>query len=127
MAMFPDPAGPSAAPGAHGLPAQWAALHAAAQLVAGLAGEERAAAALAGDCPESLRLASGWRLAQISQALADTAAILEGGIRALLVARERGAAVTPAARALWDEFIAAREALLALAPPPCVPDPDPAP
>ena len=95
---------------------QWAALHQAAGLVAGLAGTTaEAAPLLAGPCPESLRQASGWRLAMIGQGLADTAAILEGGIRALLVARGRGAPTGAAAQALWAEFVAAREALLAIA------------
>ena len=95
---------------------QWAALHEAAGLVAGLAGATREAAPLlAGACPESLRQASGWRLAMIAQGLADTAAILEGGIRALLVARDRGAPTAAAAEALWAEFVSARAALLAIA------------
>lgn len=101
---------------ADALPAQWDALHAAAQLVAALAGEAPSGADLGGQCPDSLRQASGWRLALVTQALADTAAILEGGIRALLVARGRGAAIGPAAGALWQEFLAARQAVIALAP-----------
>ncbi|MBC2670013.1 hypothetical protein ACFOON_10445 [Novosphingobium piscinae] len=118
MTTLAVPPTPSASPRAEALLVQWRALHEAAGLVANLAGEPAAAAApQADDGTESLGLANGWRLALIGRGLADTAAILEGGIRALLVARARGAEVRPAAQALWQEFLAARAALLALVPP----------
>ena len=118
MATVPlDPSLPSSAR-ADALAAQWAALHEAAGLVAGLAGQAAASAALAGEpCPDSLLRARGWRLALAERGLADTAAILEGGIRALLVARSGGAAVHGAADALWQEFVAARQAMVDLARP----------
>ena len=43
---------------------------------------------------------------------------MEPGLEALLTACARGADPRPAARALWNEFLRARDALVALAPPP---------
>jgi len=115
MALNPSLSLASDATRPEALSRQWSALHEAAGLVAGLAGTTvEAAPLLAGACPESLRQASGWRLAMIAQGLADTAAILEGGIRALLVARGRGAPTGAAAQALWAEFVSARAALLVI-------------
>lgn len=118
MTRSPFPAAPGQVPRVEALPGQWAALHEAAALVARLAGaaaHDHAAALLTQPCPEPIRRAAGWRLGLIAQGLADMAAILEGGIRALLVAQARGGPVGPAAEALWDEFLSARAALLELA------------
>lgn len=118
MTRSPFPAAPGLAPRVEALPGQWAALHEAAALVARLAGAKahgQATARLTEPCPEPIRRAAGWRLAVIAQGLADMAAILEGGIRALLVVQARGGPVGPAAEALWDEFLTARAALLELA------------
>ena len=116
----PTPPGPNPGPGAaraEALVRQWAALHQAAGLVGGLAGQAPDAAALVEPCPAAIAEVRGWRQALIAQGLADTAAILQGGIRALLVARAEGAAVTPAAEALWQEFVTARQAIVDLARP----------
>ena len=114
--LQPQSAAPRATLRADAVLPQWRALHEAAQLVAGLAGLSAAGAALAA-APggEALAATQGWRLGLIGDGLADIAAILEGGIRALLAARSTGAPVEAAARAVGDEFVIARAGLLALA------------
>jgi hypothetical protein len=52
-----------------------------------------------------------------AQALDDLVAIMEPGLTALLVVHSRGDNAGAAARALWQEFVAARDALMALALP----------
>ena len=47
----------------------------------------------------------------------DIAAIMEPGLAALLAVHARGADAKPAALALWQEFMAARDALMILLPP----------
>ncbi len=46
----------------------------------------------------------------------DVAAIMEPGLAALLAVHARGADAAPAALALWQEFLTARNALLTLQP-----------
>lgn len=91
---------------------RWAAVQHAAGVVAGLAGVDAGEAT-----PAGFDRVPGWRLALIDQGLADLAAILETGIRALLNARGAGDPVRVAARALWGEFVEARVALQGLAGP----------
>ena len=115
-AMFADR--PGAADDQHGLAARWGAIHEAAAVVgalAGLAPEPVAGAAQA--FPAAIARAGGQRLAVARQGMADLSVILETGIRALLSIHGRGASPQAAARALWAEFCAARDALVALAPP----------
>ena len=102
--------------------AEWAALHDAADLVAELAGlapepSNTSTAAFAA----KVGAAGGWRDQLARQGVDDLAAIMKHGIAALLAIRARGAETGPAALALWQEFRAARAALLGLLPPPdCV-------
>lgn len=96
---------------------KWSGLHDAAAVVATLAGiaPEPMEGAVR-NFPLAVR--DGWRLAMAEQGVEDLSAIMEPGISALLAAHARGADPSAAALALWKEFLAARNALLALAPPP---------
>jgi hypothetical protein len=97
---------------------KWSALHDAAMVVAQLAGlapEPRKPEVR--NFPAMMRDTGGWRFELSRQGVDDLAAIMEPGLAALLAAHGRGAAVQPAALALWQEFHAAREALLGLVPP----------
>ena len=88
------------------------ALAVAAGVVAGLAGEAsseldanhaRIGAALAG--------ASSWQRSLAEDAIADMSAVMEPGIATLLSLSPRGADPRPAAQALWQEHVAACNAL----------------
>ena len=106
-------------PSASAMDLKWSALHQAASIVAALAalpGDLKAAAGP--EFPAMMRAAGGWRLALATQGIDDLAAVMEPGVAALLSIHGRGADPTVAAQALWEEFAAARDALLALAPPP---------
>ena len=97
---------------------KWSALHDAAAVVAQLAGlapEIRRPEIR--NFPAMMRDTGGWRLELAREGVDDLAAIMEPGLSALLAAHSRGAAAQPAAMALWQEFHAAREALLGLVPP----------
>lgn len=97
---------------------KWSALHDAAAVVSQLAGltpEIRKPDVR--NFPAMMRDTGGWRFELAREGVDDLAAIMEPGLSALLAAHSRGAAVQPAALALWQEFHAAREALLGLVPP----------
>ena len=98
---------------------KWSALHDAAGVVCMLAGlvAEPLTPTLR-NFPAVMRDAGGWRRAMAEQGIADISAFMEPGLSALLAVHARG--VNPAAPALtlWQEFVAARDALLALTPPP---------
>jgi len=98
---------------------KWSALHDAAGVVCILAGlvAEPLTPTLR-NFPAVMRDAGGWRRAMAEQGIADISAFMEPGLSALLAVHARG--VNPAAPALtlWQEFVAARDALLALTPPP---------
>jgi hypothetical protein len=95
---------------------RWAALHAAAAVVAALAGAPReemsnvaeAFPAAVRQCPPALR-----ELAE--QGVEDLAAIMEPGLAALIAVHSSGNDASAPATALWQEFVAARDSLLALA------------
>jgi hypothetical protein len=98
---------------------KWAALHDAADAVgsiAGLPGETMRPQVR--NFPAVMRDAGGWRRELAEQGIEDLTAIMEPGLTALLAATARGVSPTAAAHALWREFVAARDALLALVPPP---------
>jgi hypothetical protein len=98
---------------------KWSAVHDAAGVVAALAGVSRdLLSADATDLPAMMNSVGGWRLALAAHGVDDLAAVLEPGIAALLSIHSRGGDPTVAAQALWEEFVAARDALLALLPPP---------
>ena len=102
------------APGAAGTAAaRWSALHDAASVVATLAGcvDQHTGP---GDFPRQLAATHGWRKALAETAVDDLAAVMEPGIAALLAVHARGASSAAAAQALWQEFVNARAALLAL-------------
>lgn len=97
---------------------KWSAVHDAAGVVATLAGikPEPMDARLRG-FPATIRDCGGWRRELAEQGLADLSAVLEPGITALLAVHARGVDPAAPALALWQEFVAARDALLALEPP----------
>jgi len=119
----PAPAGVSALAqtgerGAGALAARWDAINAAAGVVAALAGVVPAALPPAVRAfPAAIARAGGQRLAVAWQGVDDLAAVLETGIRALLTMHGRGVSPRAPAEALWAEFIAARDALVTVAPP----------
>lgn len=109
---------------ASALSMKWSALHDAAGVVAALAGlEPDPMTSEVRNLPTVMRDAGGWRKELAEQGIADLSAILEPGLSALLAAHARGARPQAAAAALWQEFLTARDAVLALAPPPLSPAP----
>lgn len=96
---------------------KWSALHDAAGIVAMLAGmaPEPMTAELR-NFPAVIRDAGGWQRETAEQGVDDLSAIMETGIGALLAVHARGIDARTAALSLWHEFMAARLALLALAP-----------
>jgi hypothetical protein len=100
---------------ANALSMKWSALHDAAATVALLAGIE--AQAMTQDVrafPLSVRDAPPAVRELVENGVADIAAIMEPGLSALIAAHARGASPHAAAMALWDEFLGARDALMAL-------------
>lgn len=98
---------------------KWAALHDAAGVVAMLAGlAPEPMSPEVRNFPAVMRDAGGWRRNLAEQGVADLSAVMEPGIAALLAVQARGVNPAAAALALWQEFEAARTALLALVPPP---------
>lgn len=96
---------------------KWSALHDAAGIVATLAGmaPEPMTAELR-NFPAVIRDAGGWQREMAAQGVDDLSAIMETGIGALLAVHARGIDASTAALSLWQEFMTARSALLALAP-----------
>jgi hypothetical protein len=96
---------------------KWSALHDAAGIVATLAGlaPEPMTAELR-NFPAVIRDAGGWQREMAGQGVDDLSAIMETGIGALLAVHARGIDSRTAALSLWQEFMTARSALLALAP-----------
>ena len=98
---------------------KWSALHDAAGVVAMLAG--LAAEPMRPEVrnfPALMRDSGGWRRNLAEQGIDDLSAVMEPGRAALLAVHARGINPATAALALWQEFCAARAALLALTPPP---------
>lgn len=99
---------------------QWAALHQAATVVAGLAGvADPAPPPAVRDFPGTIAQVGGWRAALAQQGIADLSAVMQPGLAALLAIHAQGADTGVAARTLWEEFEHGRAAVLALLPPPC--------
>ena len=67
--------------------------------------------------PVLMRDCVAWRRELADNAVADLAAVMEPGLAALLAINARGADPRAAARALWQEFVHARAAILSLLPP----------
>ena len=98
---------------------KWSALHDAVTVVgtlAGLAPEPMRPEVR--NFPAVMRDAGGWRRDRAEQGIDDLSAVMEPGLAALLAIHARGVNPATAALALWQEFHAARAALLALTPPP---------
>ena len=97
---------------------KWSALHDAASVVATLAGlSAEPMRPEVRNFPAIMRDAGGWRRSLAEQSIGDLSAVMEPGLGALLAVHARGASPAAAALALWQEFQAARAALLSLAPP----------
>jgi hypothetical protein len=98
---------------------KWSALHDAAGVVAVLAGlaHEQMRPEVR-NFPAVMRDVGGWRRTLAEEGIGDLSAVIEPGIAALLAVNARGVNPAPAALALWQEFQAARTALLELTPPP---------
>jgi hypothetical protein len=94
---------------------KWAALHDAATLVAALAHGTGPSTAAANDFPAAIGATFGWRRVLVEQGIDDLAAVMEPGIAALLAVTARAGDPAAAAKALWQEFLTARDALLAVA------------
>ena len=98
---------------------KWSALHDAVNVVgmlAGLAAEPMRPEIR--NFPAVMRDVGGWRRAQTEHGIDDLSAIMQPGLAALLAVHARGTNPAVPALALWQEFHAARAALLALVPPP---------
>jgi hypothetical protein len=97
---------------------KWAALQDAANVVASLAGlEPEPAMSEIRNFPALIRDAAPWRRDLAERGIDDMAAVMAPGIAALLGVSARDADPRPAALALWRDFVAARDAILALLPP----------
>jgi len=96
---------------------QWAALQDAASAVAAMAGlaAEKPSAQVR-NFPALIKDVGGWRLEMASNGVADLAAIMRPGVKALLAVAARGQDPTAAALSLWREYHHARAALLGLVP-----------
>lgn len=94
---------------------KWAALQDAAAAVAALA-RLQAEPSESGikDFPGAIREASVWKQELAQQGIEDISAVMETGIAALIAAHSRGSDSVPAARALWEDYLDARHALLSL-------------
>lgn len=115
---MPGAESPRGRPGPAGLALRWEAIHAAASAVAAFADlPPQSQCEAVHDFPQTLCNFGGWRRDLALQGVEDLAAILEPGLAALLAVHDNGTDAAPAAMALWQEFLVARDALLALAPP----------
>lgn len=91
------------------LAGNWSAIHDAAAAVAAIAGVD--SRLIATELERGL--AGSAFAAAHGAAIQDLAEIMKLGIAALLVAHTSGGAPTAAARALWTDFLATRERLMA--------------
>lgn len=96
---------------------RWAALNDAGKVVAALAGASPDASGPAvKNFPAAIREAEPWRVELAENGCADLAAVMEPGLAALMAINARGSNCRAAAEALWEEFSAARSAIMALIP-----------
>lgn len=93
---------------------KWAALHDAAGVVATLAGVAHQPAVDAQRFSAAVRQAPHWRREQAEHGVEDLAAIMEPGLAALISVQAGGGDAAAPALALWQEFVAARDALARL-------------
>ncbi|MXO75352.1 hypothetical protein GRI40_09020 [Altererythrobacter aerius] len=121
-AAWNDAAPPRAAASALG--EQWAALQEAASAVAAMAGVAPEPPAIEViQFPEHIEGTGGWRRDLAVTGVADLAAMMTPGLRALLAVTARGQNPAPAALSLWGEYLHARGALIALVPGRCTAEP----
>ena len=117
--ISPEPAPPAAVDQRawHAFSLRWAALHDAANAVAMLAGlaPEKPDPAVR-SFPSRVRDGAGRRFSLVEHGVADIAAFMQPGLAALLAVNARGQDATAPALALWQEFHAARTAVMALVP-----------
>jgi hypothetical protein len=98
---------------------KWSALHDAVAVVGSLTGmAPEVMRPEIRNFPAMMRDVGGWRRELAEQGIEDLSAVMEPGLAALLAIHARGVNPAPAALALWQEFHAARAALIALTPPP---------
>ena len=99
------------------LAAKWEAVHEAAAAIGVLAqlgrGVEDAATA---GLPARAEALGGFEYDMVRRGIDDLAAMMQPGLRALLAISAQGRDTTAAALALWREFHAARDAVIAFAP-----------
>jgi hypothetical protein len=101
---------------ANALSMKWSALHDAAETVALIAGiDGKAMTQEVRTFPNTLRSAAPELRELVEESIADLAAVMEPGLSALIAAHARGASPQAAAGALWQEFLDARDAVIALA------------
>ncbi|MEZ5744743.1 MAG: hypothetical protein R3D89_13745 [Sphingomonadaceae bacterium] len=102
---------------ASALSMKWSALHDAAATVSTIAAlqVEKMTPEIR-NFPAVIRDVGGDRRARAEEGIEDLSAIMEPGVAALLAAYARGANPRAAAVALTQEFAAARNAIMALAP-----------
>lgn len=94
---------------------RWTALAEAAQVVATLARVETLPGSEDGRAIDQLlQSADPWRRERAQHGIADISAFMQPGIVALLSVSARGVDPKPAAMALWEEFVDARAAVIAL-------------
>ena len=96
---------------------KWTALQGASTTIAALAGIATESTTLVRQFPDLIHEAATWRRDLAERGIEDIIAMMEPGIAALLGVEARGADSGPAALALWQEFVEARSAVLALLPP----------
>ena len=116
--MEPASLDPSTSLGVSATGMRWAALGDAGSVVAMLAGiEPEQPSEKIRNFPALISTIPAWHRQLAENGVADLAAIMEPGISALLAVNASGGNPQPAAEALWQEFTAARTAILSLAPP----------
>ena len=93
---------------------RWIVLHQDAAELSRLAQLAPAASMSASAFAKQLDQAEGWRRALVWQGVEDMNAIMAPGLAALRVLTARGQQTTAPALALWCEFHAARESVLAV-------------
>ena len=97
---------------------KWTALHDAAAVVAALAGIPQQPLAVGlRDFAGAVANAPQFRRELAQQGVEDLTAIMQPGLAALIAVRSRGGDATVPAGALWQEFTASRDALLAMVRP----------
>ncbi|MXO65568.1 hypothetical protein [Altericroceibacterium endophyticum] len=96
---------------------KWAALQDSAEVVAAMADLPGKSLLIDSyDFPTRIAETGRWRRELAERAIEDLRVVMEAGIEALLGVIRCGGNPTPAARALWNEFVTGRRAILALIP-----------